>query len=316
MEDRWDGKKQFRLGKTLSEAYRTWSERMEDHDEIRTVAQILDRFSLEVVPAKAAKTRTEYIRAISRLRPVFGHMHPGDIKPRHAYQYADKRGAPVAAKREIEVLRSALSSAVRWGVIDRNPLLGTVRLDGPAQRTRLVEDWEIVEALSLESRRKKGSVRMVQAYIRLKLLTSLRRGDMLRLTTDALKEDGIHVLIHKTGRRVIYEWTDELRAAVQAALDARPVDIAPWLFCNRRGHCYVDEETGQANGWDSIWQRFMARLLAETEITERFTENDLRRKCANDAESLARARELLAHLDESTTRRFYRFRPERVKPLR
>jgi hypothetical protein len=37
-----------------------------------------------------------------------------------------------------------------------------------------------------------------------------------------------------------------------------------------------------------MWQRFMARLLKETKIIERFTEHDLRGKVGSDAESLER----------------------------
>ena len=54
-----------------------------------------------------------------------------------------------------------------------------MRLKGAKPRTRYIEDWEIVEALSLEPMRKSGSVRMIQAYIRIKLLVGLRRGDLL-----------------------------------------------------------------------------------------------------------------------------------------
>ena len=99
------------------------------------------------------------------------------------------------------------------------------------------------------------------------------------------------------------------------ALLARPIDIAPWLFCTRRGEGYFDEETG-ATGWDSMWQRFMSRLLAETKITQRFTEHDLRGKVGSDAESLERARQLLGHADRKITERVYRRKPELIRPLR
>ncbi|MHB8256648.1 MAG: hypothetical protein ACYDHY_14630 [Acidiferrobacterales bacterium] len=65
-----------------------------------------------------------------------------------------------------------------------------------------------------------------------------------------------------------------------------------------------------------MWQRFMARLLKETAIKERFTEHDLRAKVASDAESLERARQLLAHADSRITQRVYRRRPDRIKPTR
>ena len=100
------------------------------------------------------------------------------------------------------------------------------------------------------------------------------------------------------------------------AIAARPVDLAPFLFCNRRGEGYINEETGLANGWDSMWQHFMERVLKETKVEESFTEHDLRAKCASDAETLEHARALLSHADGRTTERIYRRKPERVKPLR
>nr|VFJ61937.1 MAG: hypothetical protein BECKDK2373B_GA0170837_110515 [Candidatus Kentron sp. DK] len=142
----------------------------------------------------------------------------------------------------------------------------------------------------------------MQAYIKLKLLTGLARGDLLRLQPGVhFRDDGILVQRHKTakstGKRTLYEWTQELRAAVDEALKARPLDIAPFLFCNRKGQSYMNEETGTADGWDSLWQRFMERVLTETKVTERFTEHDLQAKCASDADTLEQARALLTHAD-------------------
>lgn len=48
-------------------------------------------------------------------------------------------------------------------------------------RARYIEDWEVGETLALVPKRKSGSVLMLQAYIRLKMLIGIRRGDMLRL---------------------------------------------------------------------------------------------------------------------------------------
>ena len=89
-----------------------------------------------------------------------------------------------------------------------------------------------------------------------------------------------------------------------------------WVASTKHGDGYFDEQTGQASGWDSMWQRFMARLLKETKITERFTEHDLRGKVGSDAESLERARQLLGHADSKITERVYRRKPELVRPLR
>lgn len=323
----WDGKFTFPLGKTLPEAYAAWAGRLKVLDETRTVAQLLDRYLLEVVPAKKPATQATDRERIPLLRKRFGDFRLEEVEPQHIYQYVDKRRdrsdkpARTAALHEMSIFRHVFTKAVEWGLIARHPFKGQIRLKGAKPRTRYVEDWELIEALSLVPRRRSGSVLMVQAYIKVKLLTGLRRGDLLRLHMSRdLTDEGIRVLPHKTadsgGRRRLIEWSEELRSAIDLAKAARPLDIAPWLFCTRQGDSYIDEATGRAWGWNSVWQRFMTRLLKETKITERFTEHDLRAKCGSDAESLERARELLGHVDAKTTERFYRRKMERVRPLR
>ncbi|MCR4346494.1 MAG: tyrosine-type recombinase/integrase [Sulfuricaulis sp.] len=323
MENRWEGKKQFKLGSTLPEAYRAWAARLQAADtKLRTIDDLLDRYSLEVVPAKAPRTQAANSEAIRRLKAVFGGVPVIDFKPIHAYQYRDKRGklAPTSANRELEVLSHAFTKAIEWGARETHPMIeGKFRKIPTPPRMRYVEDDEIVKALSLKPRRKRGSVLAVQAYMRVKLLTGLRRGDLLRLRIGDLQADGIHVQPHKTaqttGKRLIIEWTQALQDAVDEAKSARPVHIAPWLFCNADGECYV-KDNGTANGWDSMWQRFMDRVIKETGLEQRFTEHDLRAKCASDADTLAHAQQLLAHASSATTNRIYRRKPERVKPLR
>lgn len=321
LEAAWDNKKQFRLGKTLPEAYRVWADRLGTMDKANNVGQLLDRYALEVIPTKGKRSQSENSRALPKLRQVFGALQLTDIRPQLIYQYVDKRTAKVAAHREMALLSHAFTKAVEWGYIDKHPFKGEVRLKGEAARDRYVEDWEIVECLSLDSKRKKGSVLMIQAYMRIKLLTGISKGDLLRLRPkEDFKDDGIHIQRRKTakttGKRTIYEWTPELKAAVQDALESRPVHIAPWLFCNKLGECYFDDEKETASGWDSMWQRFMTRVLEETKVKERFTEHDLRAKCASDAESLEHARALLSHADGRLTERVYRRKAEKVKPLR
>ncbi len=320
LEAMWDGKKEFRLGGSLPEAYKTWAERLAYAADAKTIGELLERYLLQVVPTKAPTTQAQNQVAISRLRAVLGSAPISSVRPQLVYQYIERRQAKVAARREVEVLSHAFTKAVEWGIIDRHPFKGEVRLSGEKPRTRYVEDWEMVECLSLEPKRTHGSVLAVQAYIRIKMITGLRRGDLLRLTMSDLQEDGIHVTPAKTanstGKSLILTWTDELRQAVEMAKRARPVRIAKWIFCNRDGKCYINEATGRAGGWDSMWRGFMDRVLRETQVKQRFTEHDMRAKCASDAETLEHARALMAHADSRITKRVYRRKPEMVKPLR
>lgn len=328
----WDNKKLFRLGKTLPEAYKEWAERLGSTDKANTIGQLLNRYALEVVPTKDVNTQEYNALYIKALRPVFGHMKPEDIEPQHIYQYVDKRrkkhtdekkrtrGGLSIAKREVAMFSDVFTKAVKWGVIKAHPFKGEIVLEGEKSRTRYVEDWEIIECFKVGSKRKKGSVQAVQASIRLKLLTGMRQQDILRLQISDIQEDGIHVTPRKTekttGKALIYEWSDELRAAVELAKEARPVDISPYLFCNKRGKSHWNETTCKASGWKSMWRRFIDRVIEETNVTEPFTEHDLRAKCASDADSLEHARQLLAHADSKITEKVYRRKPEKVRPLR
>lgn len=331
LEHLWDGKKQFRLGKGLAEAYGQWTERLGAPEQANTIGQLLDRYALEVIPTKKASTIRRENQSIGPLRRVFGDVPIMKIEPQDIYKYVDKRskkstlkkgnqvitiGGRTTALHEVALLSHVYTKAVEWGYIKKHPFKGEIRLAGQKPRDRYITDDEIVECLALPSMRKQGSIHTIQAYIRVKLLTGLRRGDLLRLRIQDITPDGITVTTSKTGKPIIYEWSEELTSAIDAAKAARQVDISPFLFCNGRGKSYMNEENGTASGWDSMWQRFMDRLIKETEVTERFTEHDLRAKCASDAESLERARQLLAHADARTTNRIYRRKPERIKPAR
>ncbi len=87
------------------------------------------------------------------------------------------------------------------------------------------------------------------------------------------------------------------------------------LFVTRRGKSYIDYQ-GRCNAFDSLWQRFMDKVLAETKVAERFQERDLRAKVASDSDSLVEASERLGHADTAITQRVYRRKPVRIQPLK
>ena len=233
------------------------------------------------------------------------------LKTVHVFKYRDQRGkqAPTATNHEVGVLSHAYTKAIEWGLAEDNPIKGKVGKIPRPPRTRYVEDWEVTEALKVASP-------FVEAYIHLKLLTGLRRGDLLSILHADLKPEGIHVQPRKTqgttGKKVIYPWVDELRVAVDNIKALRKGIESEWLFCTRSGQGYMSEN-GRSNSFDSVWQRFMAKALKETDLIERFTEHDLRAKVASDNDS-ERAKQLLGHSSAAMTDRVYRRKPELVKP--
>lgn len=235
------------------------------------------------------------------------------VKPKHVYKYRDlrSRDGKVAANRDLEVLSHAFTKAIEWGLTDDHPIKGKVRKNSVQPRRRYIEDWELQEALKVASP-------FLRAYIGLKLLTGLRRGDLLSLKVSDLQEDGIHVTprktAHSTGTKLIIEWSQELRAAVDEVLRLRRKIVSLWLFHTNRGQPFVKSD-GTANGFDSIWQRFMYKVISQTAVTSRFTEHDLRAKVASDI-TLIHAQTLLSHASTSMTERVYRRKPELVRPAK
>lgn len=315
----WDNKTEFTLGRSLPEAYRIWGERVGRVDKVTTIAGLLDRYAMEITPTKRPASQRGDFTNSPIVRKRFGHFGLREVEPHHIYEYVSKRGKLTSAHRETELLSHALTWAVQWGYIKTHPFKGQVRFERalqPKRKQRYIEDSEILAALSVPSRRRRGSVRMMQAYIRLKLVTGLRQTDLLQLRASDGKADGIHVTPSKTegstGRSQIFVWTAERRDAWTAALAARPKDIAPHVFCTNQGEGYFNEATGRASGFSSVWQRFMTRVVKETGIPK-FAERDLRAKVGSDAETLERARRILGHADVRTTKQFYRRKAEVVE---
>ena len=117
LEHQWEGKTEFRLGTTQTEAYREWASRIELHANARTIRELLERYAVEYVPTKRPKTQESYLAAIKKLTPIFGEMLITSLKTVHVFQYRDKRGreAPTATNHEVGVLSHAYTKAIEWG---------------------------------------------------------------------------------------------------------------------------------------------------------------------------------------------------------
>lgn len=288
------------------------------------VSALLDRYLYEVVPTKAYSTQQSNRISISKLRPVFGDMPITSVLPVHIYKYMDKaskKHGDTATNHDLQVIRHAYSKAVSWGLIKTNPLKGNVEKIFTPPRDRYVKDWEIEEVLNLKPKINSRAVSLIKLYIRLKLMTGLSRIDLLKLKMSDLKEDGIHYIRQKTRKknpkRMIVEWGNgELKSLVEEIIKFPPHRIGnAHLFVTRQCKPYFNPETMRCNAFDSIWQRFMDRVMELTNVTDRFHEHDLRAKVASDSDTLEEASARMAHSSTEVTKNVYRRKPEKVMPL-
>ena len=284
---------------------RALAELLGDYESLDTLRAVLDRYELEVLPGKAASTRTDHRRMLENLRKTFGRMAPKTLRQPHVARYRDARArtAPTAANRELELLSHVCTMAVEWGAMDFHPLKGLRKISRPPRR-RYVTDDEYRHIHNLASP-------MVRCVLDLALLTGLRRGDIFSLTRDNVTDDGLQVSTSKTGAAILFEWTPALRKVITDALKLSPRVRQP-IVCNRKGLPYTK------NGFDAVWARLMAKatdINKETHI-DRFQFRDLRRKSASDETDALVAQARLGHTNVAITNRVYRVRPNRVRPLK
>lgn len=315
----WDGKTQYRLGKTAAQAWAVWDEKtlmLPENAAAITVSDLLDKYDRDIVSQKKWKSQESNRISIPRLKKAFGRMRIATLAATHVAQYRDKVSAKhgkTSANRDLEVISHAYTKAVEWGLCKEHPTKGKVTKTKTPPRDRYVEDWEMAAALTV-------APPLLAAYLWLKLATGQRRKDLLELTLNDIREEaeGIRIKPTKTaqssGRKVLILWTPELLAWRDYVLSVRPVTADQHVFVNNKGRGWLDPKTGRANGFDSAWGRFMTKVLQKTSVTERFQERDLRAKTASDTD-LQHASRLLVHTSQQITQIVYRRKGDSVPPL-
>ncbi|QQP86895.1 tyrosine-type recombinase/integrase [Entomomonas asaccharolytica] len=298
----FNGKQEITLAKNQADALIKYSEIIkslsEEDQPIITMNDLMIRYLSEVTPTKAINTQKLDIISIKRLRTVFGEIPVIEFETPWVFKYKDKnKDRKKATNNDLAVLSHLFSKAIEWGIIknEQHPMRGLNIKFSMKSRTRYVEHWELEEFLSVCSP-------FINAYVKLKLATGLRQGDLLRLTIDNLQDDGIYSVHQKTGKKTIYTWNEERREAIIACLKVRPCE-SKYIFCTRDGNSYSDGS--QASGFASIWQRYMKKALNTTNLKERFTEHDLRAKVATDSDDIEQARKRLGHSSTSLTKKVY-----------
>lgn len=294
------------LGKDYGDALRAYADiAISKPKSIKTMAQVFDRFELEVLPRDyAASTVLDYQKSLKYVRRAFCKMAPWDIKPMHVRQYLDARAktAPVRANREVATLSAVMKWARNWGYIEHNPCHKVGKIP-ETPRTRYVSDADWKTAYPLASP-------MIQLAMDIVDITGLRKSNVLSLKRSDWGPDGLTVTLVKQrkGRpekKILFTRSPELEEVIARCLTARPV-ASMYLLCKSDGQPYTD------SGFSSIWQRYMKKVVENG--VERFTFHDLRGRSGSDAESDEEAAKRLGNT-VAVAKRHYRRKPVVVDTL-
>lgn len=161
--------------------------------EAPSVNDLWERYQKEWLPQKAITSQKDEKSMWENLiLPKLGkskvvRLEATDIDELHR-DITNVRDAPIRANRTVASLRKALNLAIRWGWLDKNPVIG-IRRNPEGRRTRYLNKKEIAAlAMALA----KHSDRAVANAIKLLMLTGARRSEVTGATWDMFDlENGI-----------------------------------------------------------------------------------------------------------------------------
>lgn len=231
-----------------ADALRIWRQgltRERDAANAATVRGVLDAYFAEHVEQKVAgKDTAEFAR--QHLLRHFADMHPADIMPADAREYARLRmtgglGRQVqgsTVRRELVVLVAALNHAVAEKRLPRGDMPSIPLPESNPPRERWLSEAEVARlleaALNAEERRGAGRLPRVFRFAALAYYTGGRRGALLALRWPQVDFDGNRVDLHPPGTRR----TKKRRASVPLHPALR--GMLERAFCERESEFVLD----------------------------------------------------------------------------
>lgn len=260
---------------------------------------LVERYVETVLPQKSHRYCKEQTRLSRFVIAGLGEIPIEGVKPRIINRYLthrEKQSGALTAQQERALIAGVCKMACKSGDMNDNPMRSVPSRSGIVKSKRVVEAAEIVAFWEFC----RGSI--VADYVRFKVLTGLRKDDILKIHRSQLRDDGIHITVGKTGRRIVIRWSPALREVVSDLQHG-----SMFLFSTKHGRPYT------YSGFNAMWQRKMRAAKQSGVLEERFKDSDLRAFVA-DAVGLDHAKELLAHASSATTERHYRRKPRSVDP--
>lgn len=246
----------------------------------------------------ADSTRKQYEYCAAQLKEVFADFYPSQVRHGDVVEmldgYADRQAL---ANRMLTVLRQVFQWALDRGRVEANPCVSVKRFV-QRPRDRLITPKEYAAIY-------KHSPPWLQCVMDLCFLTGQRIGDVLKIEHGDMRDEGIYFRQQKTGKRLVVQWTPELRAATDRANAIRPDAVRSQYVLGGRG--------GQLRRHSNVWRTF--KEAASNANVGDVTLHDLRAMAGTEAESQGiDPTALLGHSDPRTTRSYLRDkRPKLVK---
>lgn len=172
-------------------------------------------------------TQAPYRRLVERIRAEHGHRQVGEMTSQHVRRLLEKRAdKPTSANHLLRMLRLLMRHAVETGMRDTDPTLGVRRIQ---HRSEGIATWSEADIAQYESRWPSGT--RERLALALLLYTGQRRGDVVRMGRQHLRQGGLAVRQEKTGAELLLP----IHPLLQAELDQLPNGQLTFLTTAERG---------------------------------------------------------------------------------
>jgi integrase len=207
-----------------------------DHQEA-TLRDLVNRYLIEVVPLKRSN-ESEGIVLQSFLKEKFVDLSIYKINAEHFAKYRDRRlkiVKPATFVRQIGILQHLYNTAIKeWGFEFKNPVKSIRKPIIRNKRNRRLTDTECQQIVGGNY-----SHQLLRSIIELALETGMRRGELLRIQRDHIKDQTLLIPYAKNGESRIIPLTKRARQILDHASLPFPVS---------------------ANGLRLAWQRLRKRF--------------------------------------------------------
>ena len=245
---------------TMSEVWKAYEELTSGPKD--TVGWLLNLYrDSERFKELSPKSQKDYSKAIDKLigAPV-GNIKFGDakllqVKKQTVRSYLDAYPSPVAANRQIAVLKSAWNWTLERHEVPDNPCIG-VKLNREAPRERYVTDHEYETVLRM-------APPPIQQIMEISYLLRARLGEVLGLTLEDLTDSHVRLIRSKGSEGELTIISERLRAALE------PV----------RGVTHICHQYSE-HGFRSAWARLKKKMIKAG--IEPFTLHDLKARGISD----------------------------------
>jgi site-specific recombinase XerC len=308
-DGRPDGEKDTPLGNDYAAAVVHWRQLHEHKPRIAgTLEEAFSRWAVEVLPTyESAETRKGYGRSLKIITPVFGPATWDQVTPKTITGYLKTRSAKTQGNREMALLSVIWAWAVREELVKTKfPLLG-IRGWKNKEQARVSEVTDALFATLYTH-----ACPLVRDAMDLASATGLRLTDCR--TVQIPPGDVLRVRSSKTGKAAEFCVTDS--PVLSRLVSARTRVSAPHLLLLTTSTGKKVSARMLRDRWDEAREK---AALAHPELADELRAmylRDLRKRAADLAGSDQEASELLQHSSVALTKKHYRTRATKLRPVR